>query len=756
MSGLSLIFVLVLAGCLFGLLRWYEYQRWHASLIGYRLRLPVSITPEVAGDWLGSIAALTSAPRLLTPAVRAIVIEIHASRKGIDYQLWVPEKLKHDVMAGLRAALPGARLDELPAGSGVKCAQVSAAASLFQTGRDRQLAVERAETVSRGLLAALQPLNGSETICWQWLLTGSSNVGLSGERLEQLDARACQAVITKHKRPLLNAAARVYVSAGSNGRTGTLLTRAAAPLKQLSLSGVSIGRAWWSPPWLAAMVEKRMPPVMGWLLLNTAELASMLALPFGEALPGTPAPVARTLPPEQRAPAGATVLADSNYAANASVPLGIARKERLSHLWITAPTNAGKSWLQTGMALQDVSRGDGLCFVDPKGDAIEDFLQRLPSDRHTDTTIIDASDTSRPVGFNILETGNSPIEKELVVDTVVHTLRQQWAKYWGPRTDLLLRMALLSLTYTRAPDGSAFTLCEASEVLTNKRFRYALLKQGTIPEAVAAQLRWYDSLGDAQQTHIAAPVLNKLWALTTQTVTRRLLGQSEGINLKAAVRGNKIVLVPLRAGLIGAETASLIGSLFTAAIWHATQSRAAIPAQKRRPYWLYLDEAQTTTRLPTLDMADMLAQARGLGVGVVGANQYLNQLPENVRRAVLSTVRSHVVFQLNPDDAKAFAPVFAPYLNAADLGHLEEHEVAMRLASGNSTARPVTGVTRPLPKPTVDADALRTVLRLRDGVSGDDVDTALRTRTGIPRTAVPPESPTFGARKIAPDDEATP
>ncbi|RIR97813.1 type IV secretory system conjugative DNA transfer family protein [Mycobacteroides abscessus] len=756
MSGLSLIFVLVLAGCLFGLLRWYEYQRWHGSLIGYRLRLPVTITPEVAGDWLGSISALTSAPRLLTPAVRAIVVEIHASRKGIDYRLWVPEKLKHDVMAGLRAALPGARLDALPAGMTVARAQVSAATSLFQTGRDRQLAVERAETVSRNLLAALQPLNGTETICWQWLLTGSGNTGLSGERLEQLDARTRRAVLTKYQKPLLNAAGRVYVSAGSNGRTGTLLTRAAAPLKQLSLSGVAIGRAWWSTPWLAAMVQKRTPPVMGWLLLNTAELAAMLALPFGEALPGAPAPVARTLPPEQRASAGDTVLADSNYASNASVPLGISRKERLSHTWITAPTNAGKSWLQTGMALQDAARGDGLTFVDPKGDAIDDFLRRLPSDRHADVTIIDPSDTSRPVGFNILETGNSPVEKELVVDTVVHTLRQQWAKFWGPRTDLLLRMALLSLTHTRAPDGTAFTICEASEVLTNKRFRYALLNQGTIPEAVAAQLRWYDSLGDAQQTHMAAPVLNKLWALSTQTVTRRLLGQSDGVNLKAAVRGNKIVLVPLRAGLIGAEMTSLISSLFVAAMWHATQSRAAIPPEKRRPYWLYLDEAQTTTRLPTLDMADFLAQARGLGVGVVGANQYLKQLPEQVRRAVLSTVRSHVVFQLGTDDAKAFAPVFAPHLNAADLGHLGEHEVAMRLAVGNRMGRPVTGITRPLSKPTVDADALRAALRERDGVPGDEVDLALRTRTGSPRTAVPPESPIFGARKIAPDDEATP
>ncbi|SPX87805.1 type IV secretory system conjugative DNA transfer family protein [Mycobacteroides abscessus] len=755
MSGLSLILLLVLAGCVAVLLRWHEYQRWHGSLIGYRLRLPVTITPEVVGDWLASLATVTHPPRFLTPKVRAVVVEIHATRTGIEYQLWVPEAVKSDVLAGLRAALPGARLDELPATAALARGTAVAASSLQQVGRDRQLAIERAETVSRGLLAALQPLHGSETICWQWVLTGSSNTGLSGERLEQLDARARQAVIAKHKRPLLNAAGRVYVSAASTERTGTLLRRVAAPLRQLSLPGVSITRAWWPSPWVASVVLRRMPPVLGWLLLNSAELASMLALPFGDALPGVPAPVARTLPPEQRAAAGATVLADSNYAGSAAVPLGIGRRERLAHVWITAPTDSGKSWLQTGMALQDAARGDGLCFVDPKGDAIEDFLRRLPSDRHADVTVIDPSDTSRPVGFNILAAGNSAVEKELVVDTVVHTLRQQWAKYWGPRTDLLLRMALLSLTHTKASDGTAFTICEAAEVLTSKRFRYALLKQGTIPEAVAAQLRWFDSLGDAQQAHISGAVLNKLWALSTQTVTRRLLGQSGGLDLKAAVRENKIVLVPLRAGLIGAEAASLIGCLFVAGMWHATQSRAGIPAEKRRPYWLYLDEAQTTVRLPTVDMADMLAQARGLGVGVVGANQYLAQLPEHVRRAVLSTVRSHVVFQLNPDDAKAFTPIFSPSLNAADLQHLGDHEVAMRLADGNHTGRPVTGTTRPLPTPTVNADALRAALRERDGLASDDVDTALRTRTGTSKTT-PPDAPAYGSRKLATDDEVTP
>ena len=51
-------------------------------------------------------------------------------------------------------------------------------------------------------------------------------------------------------------------------------------------------------------------------------------------------------------------------------------------------------------------------------------------------------------------------------------------------------------------------------------------------------------------------------------------------------------------------------------------------------------------------LPDLLAQARGLGVGAVLANQYLAQLPESVRAAVLGTVRSQVVFQVEYDDAR--------------------------------------------------------------------------------------------------------
>jgi len=104
-------------------------------------------------------------------------------------------------------------------------------------------------------------------------------------------------------------------------------------------------------------------------------------------------------------------------------------------------------------------------------------------------------------------------------------------------------------------------------------------------------------------------------------------------------------------------------------------------------------------RLP-LDLADALAQARGLGAGFILANQYLRQLPEPMKAAALGTVRSTILFQLDLDDAKVFERRFTP-LTASDLQHLPAFEIAARLCEDNTVGRPVTAVTLPLPEASV-------------------------------------------------------
>jgi hypothetical protein len=127
----------------------------------------------------------------------------------------------------------------------------------------------------------------------------------------------------------------------------------------------------------------------------------------------------------------------------------------------------------------------------------------------------------------------------------------------------------------------------------------------------------------------------------------------------------RVVFVALKKGLLGQESSGLIGSLVISSLWQATLRRANIPQNQRRPAWLYVDEFQDVVRLP-LDVADMLAQARGLGLGVTVAHQYLGQLTPEMKNAVIGATRTHLVFQLGYSDARELATSFTP-LTAEDL-----------------------------------------------------------------------------------------
>jgi len=192
--------------------------------------------------------------------------------------------------------------------------------------------------------------------------------------------------------------------------------------------------------------------------------------------------------------------------------------------------------------------------------------------------------------------------------------------------------------------------------------------QSTVPESVRGFWANFERYSAAQRLQIIGPSLNKLRSFSTRTPLRLMLGQSSGLDMADVLNKRKILLVPLSKGTIGSETAALLGSLVVSSLTNAIFARAAVPAAQRHPAFIYLDEFQDVLRLP-LDLADALAQARGLGAGFILANQYLRQLPEPMKAAAHRNRQVNILFQLDLDDAKVFERRFTP-LTASDLQHL--------------------------------------------------------------------------------------
>src|SRR5690606_14295778 len=103
-------------------------------------------------------------------------------------------------------------------------------------------------------------------------------------------------------------------------------------------------------------------------------------------------------------------------------------QDRLRHSYVIGQTGTGKTGLIKNMIIQDMQNGDGVAFIDPHGNDIEDVLAAVPPARMKDVIYFDPAYTDRPMGLNMLEYDRSrPEMKSFVVDEVYGIFRKLYA-----------------------------------------------------------------------------------------------------------------------------------------------------------------------------------------------------------------------------------------------------------------------------------------------------------------------------------------
>jgi type IV secretory pathway TraG/TraD family ATPase VirD4 len=345
---------------------------------------------------------------------------------------------------------------------------------------------------------------------------------------------------------------------------------------------------------------------------------------------------------------------------------------------------------------QDMSAGRAVVVIEPKGDLIADVLRRVPPARVGDVVLLDPADTARPVGLNPLQlNGRSP---ELAADQLLGLFHSLYAAHWGPRTHDILGASLLTLTRTPSMSLAALPL-----LLTDAGFRRRVLRGVDDPVGLAPFWHAYEVWSEAERAAAIQPVLNKLRPLLMRPELRAVIGQtSTDFDLRRIFIERKILLVSLNKGLLGPETAALLGSLVVSQLWQAVLGRAAIAPERRHPVFVHVDEFQDHLHLP-LDFADALAQARGLGVGFTLAHQHLHQLGPELRASVLANAQSRVAFRLPSEDARIMAAGSA--LDPEDFQSLAAFETYAQLVAG-STVQPWCSLRSLPPSPPTTDPAL--------------------------------------------------
>lgn len=258
-------------------------------------------------------------------------------------------------------------------------------------------------------------------------------------------------------------------------------------------------------------------------------------------------------------------------------------------------------------------------------------------------------------------------------------------------------------------------------MLTDDNFRHNIT--GKVKDKVALKPFWeqFDTLRDQERRQWIEPVLNKLRQFLFRPGLRNVLGQAEPkFDLTDLFYKRKIILVPLNKGLIGSESARLLGSLIVGLTWTLALSRAKLPPERRFPVEMYIDELQDYLSLPT-DLSDALAQARGLGLGLTLAHQYFDQLPPGIRSGINANTRSKIFFGLNSADAKTAAGM-APELTAEDFMGLPRYQVYASFQCGGKNTGWVQGRTLPPPPALRDAADLKTRSQKTYGTPAEQVE----------------------------------
>jgi DNA helicase HerA-like ATPase len=709
----------------------------------FELTLPYGTRPEAVVAFCRSLAGLLPPWWKRWLGSPCVVIEVAADADGITHRLTAPASFAPYVLTQLRAALPGVRIKVHA--DGPSRAVPVAAAELRLSSLEFPIRSDASRELAAGLLATLQPLRPGESVALQWLLSpappprrpsaaGSLTAQLGfgpGQLQAQLTSPDQAAVREKASEPAVWAVARIGADAADRKRARALVRQVEGAFHAAGASGVTLRRRWLPERVVAGRIVRRSEPALHWpMLLNAKELGAVVGLPVGElTLPGLMLAGTRQLAPSPDIPRRGRVVGRSTYT-GAERALALSVADSLRHLHVVGPTGVGKSTLLLNLICSDLAAGRGVIVIDPKGDLVRDVLERVPDGRAGDVVLLDPTDAERPVGFNLFADANGA--PELVADQVIAIFRGLFAAFWGPRTDDVMRAAVLTLT--RKP---GMTLAEVPLLLTDDGFRRRLTADldDYVLEGFWA---WYEALSPGERAQVVGPVLNKVRAFLVRRRLRNVIGQSDStFSLDEVLSDRKVLLVSLAKGVLGEDAAGLLGAAILARLWQAVQARAALPSSERRPVFCHVDEFQDYLKLPT-NLADVLAQARGYGFGLTLAHQHLGQLPSDVRQAVLANARSRIAFQLPADDARTLAREFAPYLAPTDLQGLGPYEAVFAASAGARVTPPVTMATLPPTAATGSGEAARALSRQRYGRPLSEVEAAMRERVnGKPKvTAV--------------------
>lgn len=367
------------------------------------------------------------------------------------------------------------------------------------------------------------------------------------------------------------------------------------------------------------------------------------------------------------------------------IRFGIKDADRLSHMYVIGKTGTGKTSLLQILALQDLTRGHGVCVIDPHGDLAEDIVENLPEHRKSDLIYFDAADINQPYGYNPLRKVRTD-KVPLAVSGLMEALKKLFDDAWGVRMEHILRNTL----YALIEYGDA-ALPDILRMYSDSSFRSKVVGKISNQQVREFWEHEYKDYNPRYRQEMIAPIQNKVGAFLADPRLHRIFTSAPiDLRFRHIMDTGKVLIVNLAKGRLGDDSAGLLGALLVTTLNLAAFSRGEVPEDARRQFHVFLDEFQNFT---TLSVANSVTELRKYRIGFVLANQHLHQLDPDVRHAVLGNAGTLIVFRTGPDDAQVLAREFEPTFDREDLVNLPNRGMYLRLMIDGSPSKPFSATS---------------------------------------------------------------
>lgn len=401
--------------------------------------------------------------------------------------------------------------------------------------------------------------------------------------------------------------------------------------------------------------------------------------------------------------------------------------DRRRHFYVVGQTGTGKSSLLREMIRQDIESGNGVAVIDPHGDLIEDTLANIPKNRLEDVVIFEPFSMERPVGLNMLEY-DSPEQKDFAVQEMISIFQKLFPpEIIGPMFEHYMRNAMLALMADKNNPG---TLVEIPRIFTDAEFMEERLSHVTDPIVRSFwEKEWKQTTGQSK-SEMLGYVVSKVGRFIENEMMRNIIGQSHsGFDLAEIMNSGKIFLANLSKGQTGEVNSSLLGLILVSKMQMAAMRRANLPQEERKDFYLYIDEFQNFT---TDSIVTILSEARKYKLNLILAHQYIPQLEEQIKNAVVGNVGTVTSFRVGADDAEFLEKQFAPEFSKNDLINLDNFNAIVKMMINNKISTPFRMETVLPKKGNYDIiKPLKELSRLKYGKSKEVVEKEIIERSKL-------------------------